>query len=152
MFPRALFDAVLDLFGKDADILTSLHEGKPISSVLSLYHKGAVMPYWGGGNFAARTLRANDRLYFELMCHARQRGCTHFDYGRSKTGSGPYSFKKNWGFTPVPLSYSCWQAPGVEKRDTDPLSPRHAARIAVWKQLPLPVANFLGPFIARGLG
>jgi len=24
--------------------------------------------------------------------------------------------------------------------------------IAVWKKLPLPVANFVGPFVARALG
>ncbi|MCX7283985.1 MAG: GNAT family N-acetyltransferase, partial [Novosphingobium sp.] len=49
VFPKRLFDAVLDGFGDDADILTVIHEGRPLASVLSLYHRGAVMPYWGGG-------------------------------------------------------------------------------------------------------
>jgi hypothetical protein len=31
-------------------------------------------------------------------------------------------------------------------------SGRHAARIAFWKRLPLPLANRIGPHIARGLG
>ena len=104
------------------------------------------------GTHAARSLRANDRMYFELMLHARARGCTRFDFGRSKTGSGAWSFKKNWGFEPEPLSYSSWTAPGAERRDADPTSARHAARIALWKALPLPLANRLGPLIARGLG
>jgi hypothetical protein len=30
-----------------------------------------VFPYWGGGTAEARRLRANDRMYFELMRHAR---------------------------------------------------------------------------------
>jgi FemAB-related protein (PEP-CTERM system-associated) len=150
VFPRALFEAVLDTL--DADILTVRHQGSPVASVLSLYHDGAVLPYWGGGTQAARALRANDRMYFELMRHARTRGCTRFDFGRSKTESGAYFFKKNWGFEPEPLSYSSWAAPGAERRDADPTSARHAARIALWKRLPLPVANRLGPVIARGLG
>lgn len=152
VFPRALFDAVLDHFGDDADILTVRHEGQPVASVLSLYYRGAVMPYWGGGTWVARALRANDRMYFELMLHARRRGATHFDFGRSKTGSGAYDFKRNWGFTPEPLSYAAWTAPGEPVRDADPTSAKHVAQIALWQRLPLGIANRLGPWIARGLG
>ena len=150
VFPRALFAAVLDEL--DADVLTVRHRGVPVASVLSLYHRDAVLPYWGGGTQAARSLRANDRMYYELMLHARGRGASRFDFGRSKTGSGAFSFKKNWGFEPEPLNYSSWTAPGAEPRDADPTSARHAARIALWKALPLPLANRLGPAIARGLG
>lgn len=152
VFPKRLFDATLDQFGDAADILTIRHQGKPVSSVLSLYHRGAVMPYWGGGTWQARRLRANELMYYELMRHARQRGCTRFDFGRSKTGSGAFDFKRNWGFEPEPLSYSVWTAPGAEARDADPNSASHSAKIAVWRKLPLGLANRLGPAIARGLG
>lgn len=152
VFPRALFDAVLDGFGADADILTVRHEGRPMASVLSLYHRGVVMPYWGGGTHEARHLRANDRMYFELMLHARRKGCSHFDFGRSKTGSGAFHFKRNWGFEPEPLTYATWTAPGAARRDADPTSAKHALQIAVWQRLPLAVSNRLGPIIARGLG
>lgn len=150
VFPKSLFDSVLDRL--DADILTVWNDGNPVASVLSIYHDGAVMPYWGGGTREARRLRANDRMYYELMRHARLRGCDRFDFGRSKTGSGAYSYKKNWGFEPRPLSYACWTAPGHETRDADPTSARHQSRIAWWKRLPLGVANQIGPHIARGLG
>ena len=150
VFPKALFDAVLARL--DADILTVWDGGAPVASVLSLYHEGSVMPYWGGGTLGARRLRANDRMYFELMLHARRRACHRFDFGRSKTGSGAYHYKKNWGFEPQPLSYASWTAPGHEVRDADPTSQRHQSRIALWKKLPLPMANALGPLVARGLG
>jgi len=150
VFPRSLFDAVLEAL--DSDILTVRQRGEPVASVLSLYHDGAVMPYWGGGTFAARKLRGNDRMYYELMLHARRKGCNRFDFGRSKTGSGPYLYKKTWGFTPEPLSYCSWSMPGTEARDADPTSAKHQARIEIWKKLPLSIANRVGPFIARGLG
>jgi FemAB-related protein (PEP-CTERM system-associated) len=150
VFPRSLFDAVFDRL--DADILTIRDDGVPVASVLSLYHDGAVLPYWGGGTPAARHLRANDRMYFELMLHARRRGCITFDFGRSKTGSGAFAFKRNWGFEPEPLHYASWTAPGRAPRDANPESARHAARIAIWKRLPLAVTNRLGPVIAQGLG
>ncbi len=152
VFPRALFDAVLDAFGSDADIMTLSFDGAPMTSVLTLYHDGTAMPYWGGGTFAARATKANERLYYELMCHARRRGCHTFDFGRSKVGSGAYAYKKNWGFEPRPLHYATWEANSKSGRNVDPTSDAYSARIALWKRLPLPLANRLGPVIARGLG
>lgn len=150
VFPAGLFAAVIA--GLDADILTVRHRGVPVASMLSLYHEGSVMPYWGGGTRRARALRANDRMYFELMRHGAQRGCTRFDFGRSKAGSGPWLYKRTWGVAPEPLVYASWSVPGAQPRDADPSSPRQQARIALWKKLPLALANRIGPPIARGLG
>lgn len=152
VFPKALFDAVMDGFGADADILTVLNNGQPVASVLSLYHDGVVMPYWGGGTYDARRLRANDVMYYALMNHARERGCQRFDFGRSKVGTGAYAFKKNWGFEPEPLSYAIRTADGEEARDVNPMSPKYKLQVALWQKLPLSVANRLGPMIAKGLG
>ena len=152
VFPRALFDAVLDRFGTDADILTVWDGAAPVASVLSLYHRGAVMPYWGGGTRAARALRANDRMYFELMRHARARGCTAFDFGRSKVGSGAHAFKRNWGFAPEPLAYAGWTATGARARDVNPASEGNRALVRAWQRMPLWLANRVGPVLARGLG
>jgi FemAB-related protein (PEP-CTERM system-associated) len=151
VFPRRLFETVLDHFGEGADILTIRHGGDPVASVLSLYWQGAVMPYWGGGTFAARGLRANERMYFELMDHARARGMDRFDFGRSKTGGGPAAYKKNWGFDAAPLTYASWSADGA-KRDVNPNSDKYMMMVKLWQRLPLAVANRLGPVIARQLG
>jgi FemAB-related protein (PEP-CTERM system-associated) len=153
VFPKAMFDAVLEEFGENADILTIRHEGRAIASVLSLYHNGVVMPYWGGGTAAARTWRANDLMYYALMCHARSaKGCHSFDFGRSKAGTGPAAFKRNWGFEGQPLSYAKLSLDGEAPRDINPLSPKYRLQVAAWQKLPMAIANFLGPMISRGLG
>jgi len=152
VFPAALFGAVLDAFGDAADVLTVRHQGTPVASVLSLYWRGTVYPYWGGGTDAARGLRANDRMYFALMGHARARGCTRFDFGRSKLGTGAAAFKKNWGFTPEPLVYFSRHAEGAAPRSINPLDPKYRLQIAAWKRLPLWAANRVGPLLSRGLG
>jgi len=76
--------------------------------------------------------------------HARRGGCGTFDFGRSKAGSGPTEFKKNWGFEGQPLAYAGWTAPGAPPRDADPASARNSARIELWKRLPLAIANRFG--------
>lgn len=152
VFPRALFRETLRAFGADADILTVLQDGKPLSSLFSLYHRGAVYPYWGGGTHAARALRANELAYFALMKHAAARGCDTFDFGRSKVGTGAYAFKKNWGFEPRPLVYAVRTADGAPPRALNPLDPKYQAKIELWRRLPLWVANRVGPVLSRGLG
>ena len=153
VFPRALFESVLDEFGDAADILTVRREGRAIASVLSLYWRGTVMPYWGGGTREARTWRANDLMYYALMCHARtKKGCTRFDFGRSKAGTGPSAYKQHWGFNGEPLSYSKISVDGSDLRDINPMSPKFRLQVAVWQRLPLWLANSVGPVISRGLG
>ncbi|MDI1295954.1 MAG: FemAB family PEP-CTERM system-associated protein [bacterium] len=151
VFPAALFRIMLDQFGADADI-TIVYEGdRPISAVFTLYHRDYVMPYWGGGVADARRLRANELLYYRLMTHGRMRGMTLFDFGRSKAGSGQAAWKKSFGFVPRPLVYHEWSFTGAT-RDIDPNSARYKRRIAIWKRLPLWLANTIGPTISRGLG
>ena len=148
VFPAKLFASVMREL--DADILTIRHEGSAVASVLSLYMNGTVYPYWGGGTAAARGLRANDRMYFALMAHARARGCTRFDFGRSKAGTGAAAFKKNWGFDAEVRRYAT-KSDGPA-RTVNPLDPKYAAMVATWKRLPLWAATLAGPWIARGLG
>jgi FemAB-related protein (PEP-CTERM system-associated) len=152
VFPRRLFEAMAAEFGGDAHILTAWKDGRPISSLFSFFFRGTAMPYWGGGTAEARRWRANEAAYYELMCRAARRGCTRFDFGRSKVGTGPYAFKKNWGFESQPLVYAVRTAPGAAKREINPTSPRYRLQVAAWQRLPLWLANLLGPPIAKGLG
>jgi len=150
---KKFFQRLKDRFGDACEVLTvTSPEGRPLSSVLSFYFRDEVLPYYAGDDFSARDLAANDFKYWELMRRACERGCKIFDYGRSKVGTGPYAFKKNWGFEPQPLSYEF----RLYKRDTipqnNPMNPRYRAFIALWKRLPIGVANRLGPHIVRNLG
>ncbi|QID18546.1 FemAB family PEP-CTERM system-associated protein [Nitrogeniibacter mangrovi] len=151
--PKRFFETLMRTFGDDCEVMTVTDPaGKPLSSVLSFYFRDEVLPYYAGDDVAARALAANDFKYWELMRRACERGCRVFDYGRSKVGTGPYSFKKNWGFEPQPLSYEY----RLYKRDSvpqnNPMNPKYRAFIALWRRLPLSVANALGPHIVRNLG
>lgn len=152
IFPRALFRAMLDELGDRADILTVWQGERPLSSTLSLYWAGSMYPFWGGGVFEARELRANERMYYAYACHALDRGCRRLDLGRSKAGTGPAAFKKNFGYPSRPLVYWRRTLDGAAPRTVNPLDPRYARKTELWKKLPRPVATLIGPWIARGLG
>ena len=150
---RRYFQALAEVFGPDVEVLTVCSpDGKPLSSVLSFYWRDEVLPYYAGDDWAAREAAANDFKYWELMRLACERGLQVFDYGRSKVGTGPYAFKKNWGFEPTPLHYEyrLYQRDSVPQNN--PANAKYRLMIEAWKRLPLPVANWLGPHIVRHLG
>ncbi len=150
---KQYFVNLLAEFGPDScDVLTIRLAGKPMSSVLSFYFRDAVLPYYTGGATAARQVGANDLMYWRLMRSACERGYKIFDFGRSKIGTGPYNFKKNWGFEPAPVVHAYHLAYGVEMPNTNPANPKYQLLIKVWQRMPLMLANFIGPHIVRGIG
>ena len=152
VFSPLLFEAALDEFGADADIVLVEKDGRPLAALLSFYFKGICQPYWGGGTAEARAWSANDLAYYELMRRAIERGCTHADFGRSKIGTGAWQRKRIWRFDETPLVYGVRSADGAAQRQMNPSSPRYRLKVAAWQKLPLWLANRIGPLIARGLG
>jgi FemAB-related protein (PEP-CTERM system-associated) len=152
VFPKRYFAALRKTFGSDCDMVVVKDDGVPVSAVLNFYHGDTVMPYYGGGTAAARRSGANDFLYWEVMRRSAERGYRRFDFGRSKTGTGAFAFKKNWGFIPEFLEYEYNFLPGHSMPDKNPLNPKYSRKIEMWKRLPLPVANLIGPWLIRGLG
>ena len=152
VFSKRYFSILAEVFREDMDVLTILDEGRAVSAVLNFYFRDEVLPYYGGGTSAARAAAANDFMYWEVMRKAAARGCQTFDFGRSKVGTGVFSFKKNWGFTPSPILHRFRLKSGAEIPDLNPLNPKYRLFISAWKRLPLPVANRLGPMIVRGVG
>ncbi|MEZ5651315.1 MAG: FemAB family PEP-CTERM system-associated protein [Burkholderiaceae bacterium] len=150
---RRFFHALLAAFPDCADVLTvSDGHGQDLSAILNFYHHGEVLAYFAGEVEAARKTNANDFKYWSLMRHARDRGCTRFDFGRSKAGTGSFQFKKLWGFEPATLAYEFPWLPAGEVPQTNPLNPKYQAAIAVWRRLPRPVVDRLGPRVVAGLG
>jgi FemAB-related protein (PEP-CTERM system-associated) len=152
VFSKSYFRNLIEEFGTDCDILTVSDKGKPVSAVLSFYFRDRVMPYYAGAGEEARQLGANDFMYWRLMRRAVDRGYRVFDFGRSKIGSGPCAFKKNWGFEPLPVVHEYRVAGKGGVPEINPRNPKYRTFIAMWKRLPLSMANVLGPLIVRNIG
>lgn len=152
VFAKRFFAHLKRVFAEECEILVVERDGRPISAVMSFYFRDEVLPYYGGGTDEARDLKGNDFMYWEVMRRATEKGIKIFDYGRSKEGTGSYRFKKHWGFEPKPLYYEFELVKSAELPDVNPLNPKYALFIALWKKLPLPVSKVIGPWISRSLG
>ncbi len=153
VFARRYFEVLQQVFGEACEILTVTDpEDRLIGSVMSFYFRDEVLPYYGGGMTAARAVKGNDFMYWQVMCRARERGARIFDYGRSRRGSGSFSFKTHWGFTPEPLSYQYYLVRAQRPPDLSPSNSKFRFFIETWKRLPVGVTRAFGPMLARHLG
>lgn len=152
VFSCRYLELLQETFGSACDVLTVLHNNKPVSSVMNFYFRDEVLPYYGGGTAAARDLKANDFMYWEVMRRAAEKGVGLFDFGRSKVDTGPYHFKKHWGFDPKPLNYQYYLVQSDAMPDLSPVNPRYRRAIATWQRMPVWLTQRLGPWFARSLG
>lgn len=146
------YKKIKNVFGAECEILTVTKDGRAISSVMSFYFRDEVLPYYGGGTSEAREFAANDFMYWELMCRAAGRGIRIFDFGRSKKGTGSYSFKEHWGFEPQPLYYEHYLCGIKEMPEINPLNPKYQLFIRAWKAMPYALTKIIGPMVAKNLG
>lgn len=151
VFPRRLFAAIAEEFGKDCELLTVWKDTEPVSGVLTLFFEDQVLPYYGGARREALQYAVNDFMYWELLCHAAKAGYRVFDFGRSREGTGAYHFKRHWGFEPVPMPYQYVLLDGSRMPDLSPSNPKMRLAVEAWKRLPLPLTKLLGPRLTRYL-
>ena len=152
IFPKKFFKNFLTEYKENADILlVKTQEGELAAAVLFFIYKGQMVPYYAGSDFSYRRLGPNDFMYWELMKLAVGKKCTIFDFGRSKEGTGSFSFKKHWGFTPQPLAYQYHLVKAKELPNLSPANPKYQKKIQMWQKMPHSLTKLLGPFISKNL-
>ncbi|MBS1812944.1 MAG: FemAB family PEP-CTERM system-associated protein [Acidobacteria bacterium] len=151
VFPKRLFVEFLREFPNHSDILMIRQGDKVAGSVLSFYFRDKVMPYYAGAYADFYRAGINNFMYWELMRSAATRGYARFDFGRSKTGTGAYEFKRGWGMETKSLPYHFYLVRAKEMPNLNPTNPKFELMIKVWKQLPLGVTKMVGPMIVKNL-
>jgi len=152
IFHRRYFENLVAAFPGAFRPYVVRHAGTPVAASLAFAYRDHLHPFYAGGTAAARALNANDFLFYNLMCTALAQGLARFDFGRSKTGTGSFAYKKHWGFEPRFLVYGQKLVHGKSLPDLSPLNPRYRALIGAWKRLPLAVSRAVGPHLIRHLG
>jgi FemAB-related protein (PEP-CTERM system-associated) len=151
VYPRRLFRSILETFGVEAKLAVIDLGGKAVAAGLVLTHGSTMEIPWASSLREANRSSVNMLLYWAVLEAAIAEGCTRFDFGRSSKDSGTYRFKEQWGAKPEQLLWHYWLPEGRELPKLTPSNPKYQLAIAVWKKLPLPVANLLGPHIVKSL-
>jgi FemAB-related protein (PEP-CTERM system-associated) len=149
VFAKKFFKVLLQELDEAAEISVIWKEQNAVASVLSFRFRDWILPYYGGSTLEGRSCAANNFMYWELLESARQRGIRNFDFGRSKVGTGSYTFKSDWNMQERPLPYQFHLVKRREMPNFSPANPRFKRVTELWKKIPFPVTKFIGPALVK---
>ena len=149
IFPSSLFWHAHNEF-RDSAVLHGVRlDGQIATAVLSFVWKGVVMPYYSGALPGADRHSASNFMYWKLMEWACERKLEKFDFGRSRQGTGAFSFKKHQGFEPTQLSYDYILNTAEAIPSLNPSNPRFDHVKKVFATMPLWAAKKVGSWLAK---
>ena len=139
---------MLRALGPLADVTTLWHGGAVVAGALTVAFRGTVTVPFASSRPAALHLNPNNHLYWELISRACRDGMKTFDFGRSLRDSTALAFKLRFGAAtsdqPFWVSTVRGAAPAF-----NPAARGVRALTRLWRALPRPVADALGPSVCR---
>jgi serine/alanine adding enzyme len=151
VYPRSFFQVFLETFTDCSEVFVIRSEGKPIAGAIATYFRDVMEIPWPCSLRAYWDNCPNNLLYWEAIRRGCERGYKSFHFGRSSKGSGTHTFKSRWGGEDQQLYYQFILPEGRELPNLDPNSSKYRTLVSAWSRLPLWLANWLGPFIVRGI-
>ena len=151
VYARKWFANILSHPDLDANIIVVYVDKKPVSCGFLVSYGTLMEIPWASTLKSANKYNTNMWMYRQILSFAIQKGCSYFDFGRSTLDAGTYKFKKQWGAEPCQHYWYCVLPPNTPKPEMNPDNPKLKIFVALWKWLPLWVANLLGPHIIRGI-
>lgn len=143
------FENILKYFTAESSIFIVELNGRAVAGAFTLSHGDTMEVPWASSIRAFNKLCPNELLYWEMIAHAVRQGLGRFDFGRCTRDSGTYRFKKQWNPEIKQLYWQYWASDRSMLPLDNPKKSAFTPLIAVWKRLPLAIANRLGPCIAK---
>jgi serine/alanine adding enzyme len=148
VLPAELFRRFPETFSEGVTFGVVYHGEKPVAAGCGFSFREEFEMTWASSLSEYNRLAPNMLLYWGFMERCIERGLATFNFGRCTPGGGTHRFKKQWESQDEPLPWLQW-SPGDADATPSPESGRFGLAIRAWRRLPLPVANRLGPFLAR---
>jgi FemAB-related protein (PEP-CTERM system-associated) len=151
VYPKRFFHGILDRFPESTWICSVRSGNAPVASGFLVGFRNVLEIPWASSLRSQNRYSPNMLLYWTCLKFACDGGFTRFDFGRSTRGESTYRFKEQWGAKPAPLVWSYWLPKGEELPDITPRNRKYRFAIELWKRLPIPVTQFLGPHIIKNI-
>jgi serine/alanine adding enzyme len=150
VWPRRLFTEQFNYF-PDTEIALLRLGSQPVAGALLIHYQDQSAVPSASAYRKYLNLSPNNMLYWEIIKRCINRGSARFDFGRSSLNAGTYNFKKQWVKNPELQTWQYKLLTIEELPELNPSNPKFQLAINIWKRLPLPLANVLGPKIVTKL-
>jgi FemAB-related protein (PEP-CTERM system-associated) len=149
VYGRALFSEMLRACPEGLRIHAVRLKDVTIAAALSYRFRDVVEVPSASSLREHRALCPNHIMYWNVIQSSIAEGARILDFGRSTPGDGTFQFKDQWGAVPEQLEWEYVLGPGHQLPSADRHDPKFNVAIEAWKRLPLGVAGFVGPRLAR---
>lgn len=149
VFPRALFQNLLEEFGEQVDLMVVYAGTQPLTGAMSFVFRDTMQPYYVGATPQAKRFSASDFMWWNLIKQAAESGKRCFDFGRSKKNTGAYAFKKKWKPEIESLNYQVYLVRRKSVPNFSPTNPRFELMTRLWSRIPLGITRLIGPHVVR---
>lgn len=147
---KKLFQAIIENFGVNSRIGLAEYDGKCIGAGLILSTNTQTSIPWASTLRQYNNLAPNMLIYWNCLKYATENSKNVFDFGRSTEHEGTFRFKKQWGAKPVPLSWYAFPPHMPEPhQESQSITSRRETLANIWKTLPIPIANLVGPKLRK---
>ncbi len=147
--PRRFFEAIAREFPESAWFGCAWLGETPVACGAGFLWGNEFEMTWASSLSQYNRIAPNMLLYWSFMERAVQSGLSLFNFGRCTPDSGTHRFKRQWGSRDVQLYWYQHAKAGGPASTPSPDSGAFSWGPALWKRLPLPLANLLGPRIVR---
>jgi FemAB-related protein (PEP-CTERM system-associated) len=151
VLPRRWFELIAERLGEDAWFCCAWLNERPVAGGVGFRWAGELEMTWAAALADSNRIAPNMAVYAAFMERAVESGLTRFNFGRCTPGSGTHRFKLQWGGHDEALWWYQLASGNGEAATPSPERGAYAWGPRLWKYLPLPVANRLGPRIVRFL-
>jgi serine/alanine adding enzyme len=151
VYHKGFFADILAAFPNESFIAVVRSAGKPVACDFLLGYRHTLESAWAASIRDYLSLKPNMFLHWKAFCFAAQRGYSMFDFGRSVAGSGPHRYKMQWGSLELPLPWSYWSLQKQQVQALNRHNPKLQFAISAWRNLPLAIANRVGPVLVKHL-
>lgn len=146
---KNFFKNILKYFPEESTLFVVRIKNKPVAGAFTLSSNGIMEIPWASSIRAFNKLCPNEFMYWEAIKAAISKGFRRFDFGRCTKETGTYRFKKQWDPVIKQLYWQYWPSEEKALPADSPQKSKYKFLAAVWKKLPLSVANSIGPRVAK---
>jgi FemAB-related protein (PEP-CTERM system-associated) len=149
------FECLFNNYAQHIYLSVIYSDAVPVGAGIVLRTGNKVAIPWASTVAEYNKLAPNMMLYWSLLEHVSNLGCTEFDFGRSTYNEGTYKFKRQWGAEPVPLAWSnlfsnlALSETTMAKKNIANVNQIRALVEKTWSKLPLGITTTLGPKIRK---
>jgi len=150
VLPRRLFEQIARRFPTIAVFGVAYWQGRPLAGACGFVWDGEFEITWVSSLREYDRLMPNIFLYWSYMQRMIANGVRVFNFGRCTPNGRTHRFKHQWGGVDTPLPWLQWSSRALDATPS-PERPLYRVATALWRHVPIRLANLMGPVLARQL-